>query len=233
MAPRMSQAPDPADLDRVAHAALSLVSDGMTLGLGTGRAAEAFIGCLGEAVRRGLRVRGVPTSVRSEELARRLQIEVVTLAEVEGLDLAFDGADEVTPELDLTKGLGGALLRERVVAYEAKRFVVLVTPEKLVPQLGSRTHIPIEVVPFAEMTVLRHLRAMGCKPKVRTKADGFPYLTDNQNRILDANFGPIASPMSLDDHIRGIPGVVDTGLFLGMADLVLVGQPGEVLELRP
>jgi ribose 5-phosphate isomerase A len=180
----------------------------------------------------GLRVRGVPTSVRSEELARRLQIEVVSLAEVEGLDLAFDGADEVTPELQLTKGLGGALLRERVVAHEARRFVVLVTPEKLVPALGSRTAIPIEVVPFAEATALRHLKALGGEPKVRLKGDGFPYLTDNQNRSLDTAFGAIPDPVTLDARVRSIPGVVDTGLFLGMADLVLVGEPGQVRELR-
>ena len=228
----MSQGPDPADLDRVATSALRLVADGMTLGLGTGRAAEAFIMRLGEAVRRGLRVRGVATSVRSDELARRLQIEVVALEEVRGLDLAFDGADEVTPDLQLTKGLGGALLRERVVAYEAERFVVLVTPEKLVPSLGSRTAIPIEVVPFAEPTVLRHLQTLGGNPQVRLKADGFPYLSDNQNRIVDTHFGLIEAPKDLDARIRGIPGVVDTGLFLDMADLVLVGERGEVRELR-
>src|SRR5262245_33259624 len=123
----MSTGPNPEDLARVASSALRFVADGMTLGLGTGRAAEAFIHALGERVRAGLRVRGVPTSIKSDELARRLNIEVVDLASIQRIDVAFDGADEVTDRLELTKGLGGALLRERVVAYEAERFIVLVT----------------------------------------------------------------------------------------------------------
>lgn len=229
----MSTAPDPADLDRVAVAAMKHVADGMTLGLGTGRAAEAFIVRLGEGVRRGLRVRGVPTSRRSEDLAKQQNIEVLALEELDGpLDLAFDGADEVTPQLALTKGLGGALLRERVVASEAERFIILVTPEKLVDRLGSRTAIPVEVVPFAQATARRHLAALGGRPKLRTKADGFQFITDNQNVIVDVELGPIDDPAAIDAAIRRIPGVVDTGLFLSMADLVLVGDPGGVRELR-
>jgi len=224
--------PDPQDLARVAQAALTLVADGMLLGLGTGRAAEAFIEALGAAVRGGLRVRGVPTSNRSAELARKMNIEVLTLEEVTRLDIAFDGADEVTPDLSLTKGLGGALLRERVVAYEAERFVVLVTPEKLVEKLGSRTPIPIEVVPFASPSAIRHLSALGGKASVRKKPDGFPFVTDNQNWILDTDFGPIADPAALDERARKIPGIVDTGIFLDMADVVLVGEKGAVRELR-
>jgi ribose 5-phosphate isomerase A len=227
--------PDPHDLDRVAQKALTRVTDGMTLGLGTGRAAEAFIQALGERVRKGLRVRGVPTSHKSEQLARRVNIEVISLedAGASGIDIAFDGADEVVPDLALalTKGLGGALLRERVVAYEAQVFVVLVTPEKLVPKLGSRTHIPIEVVPFAAPTASRHLRALGGAPAVRKKADGFPFVTDNQNWILDTTFGPIDDPKHIEAAARAIPGIVDTGLFLEMADVVLVGEPGAVREL--
>jgi ribose 5-phosphate isomerase A len=229
----MSTAPDPVDLDRVAVAAMKHVADGMTLGLGTGRAAEAFIVRLGESVRRGMRVRGVPTSKRSEALAKKQNIDVIALEELDSpVDLAVDGADEVTPELALTKGLGGALLRERVVANEAERFIVLVTPEKLVDRLGSRTAIPIEVVPFAHATVRRHLAALGGTAKLRTKPDGFQFITDNQNFILDVELGPIDDPTAIDAAIRRIPGVVDTGLFLSMADLVLVGDPGGVRELR-
>jgi ribose 5-phosphate isomerase A len=224
--------PDPKDLERVARHALKMVADGMTLGLGTGRAAEAFIRVLGEASRRGMRVRGVPTSKRSEELARRENLEVVTLEEVTGLDIAFDGADEVTPALELTKGLGGALLRERVVAYEAERFVVLVTPEKLVDKLGSRTHIPIEVVPFASPSASRHLAKLGGAPVVRKAKDGYPFVTDNNNWILDTTFAPIGDARALEASVLAIPGVVDTGLFLGMASVVLVGDPGAVRELR-
>src|SRR5262249_37058509 len=165
--PAMTTGPDPKDLDRVALAALKFVADGMTLGLGTGRAAEAFIHRLGEAARSGLRVRGVPTSHKSDQLARRLNIEIASPGEIERIDVAFDGADEVTPKLELTKGLGGALLRERVVASEAERFIVLVTPEKLVPELGTRAPIPIEVVPFAIHTALRHLKELGGQPVIR------------------------------------------------------------------
>jgi ribose 5-phosphate isomerase A len=227
-----STGPDPQDLERVAKAALRLVADGMTLGLGTGRAAEAFIEALGAKARGGMRVRGVPTSNRSDALARKLNIEVVSLEQIDRIDLAFDGADEVTPDLQLTKGLGGALLRERVVAHEAERFIVLVTPEKLVEKLGSRTPIPIEVVPFAVPTVTRHFKALGGKAVPRKKADGYPYFTDNQNWILDTDFGPIADPVALDAAVRKVPGVVDTGIFLGMADLVLVGDAGAVRELK-
>lgn len=226
-----SQGPDPKDLERVAQAALTRVADGMLLGLGTGRAAETFIEALGRRVRGGLRVKGVPTSNRSAELARRVNIEVISLEDVDRLDIAFDGADEVTPELELTKGLGGALLRERVVAYEADLFVVLVTPEKLVPRLGSRTPIPIEIVPFACPSAIRHLKKIGGAPVVRKKADGYPYMTDNQNWILDTDFGPIADPAAIEAAACKIPGIVDTGLFLAIADVVLVGEPGQVREL--
>jgi ribose 5-phosphate isomerase A len=226
------QDPNPAALNRVALAALRSVADGMTLGLGTGRAAEAFITRLGERVRRGMRVRAVATSKRSEELARNVQIDVVRLEEVDRIDVAFDGADEVAPDLALTKGLGGALVRERVVAYEAERFIILVTPEKLVPKLGTRTPIPIEVVPFAASTVARHLRALGGEPATRKKADSFPAVTDNMNWILDTRFPPIDDPRALHDEVRRIPGVVDTGLFVGMADVVLVGEESDIKEMR-
>jgi ribose 5-phosphate isomerase A len=227
-----TQGPDPAALDRVAMAALSRVADGMTLGLGTGRAAEAFIQRLGEKVRRGLRVRGVPTSKRSEELAQKVQIECVSLDAIDGIDVAFDGADEVAPDLALTKGLGGALLRERVVAYEAEKLIILVTPEKIVSKLGTRTAIPIEVVPFAVATASKHLRKMGGEPEVRRKKDGFPFVTDNMNWIVDTKFAPIDDPAALHDEARRIPGVVDTGLFVKMADLVLVGGDAAVTEMR-
>ena len=227
-----SPSPDPADLDRVALAALEHVETGMRLGLGTGRAAEAFIVRLGERVKRGLSIKGVPTSERSKQLARSVGIDVVTLADVEALDIAFDGADEVTPELDLTKGLGGALLRERVVAHEARNFIVLVTPEKLVEKLGTRTAIPIEVVPFAEASASRHLARLGGRVTVRLSKDEKQYFSDNHNLILDTAFGPIVDPKGLNRSIRSIPGVVDTGLFLEMANVILVGDAGRVRKLE-
>jgi ribose 5-phosphate isomerase A len=228
-----SQEPDPADLDRVAVAALTRVTDGMTLGLGTGRAAEAFIRRLGERTRRGLQIQGVPTSKRSEELARRENIRIALLQEIDRIDIAFDGADEVTPDLRLTKGLGGALLRERVVAHEAEVFVVLVTPEKLVERLGTRCPIPVEIVPFAAPTIQKHLTRLGGQVTLRSKPGGEgPFMTDNQNWIFDVKLAPMDDPDAMDARIRAIPGVVDTGLFLGMADFVLVGEPGAVRTLK-
>lgn len=229
----MTIAPDPRDLDLVARHALRMVADGMTLGLGTGRAAEAFIHALGARARAGLRVRVVVTSTRSDELARRLNLDVASLADIDRLDVAFDGADEVTPELALTKGLGGALLRERVVAFEAERFVVLVTPEKLVDRLATRTPIPVEVVPFANLLALRLLAELGARPVLRRRPEGGPFVTDNQNWIIDAAFDPLDDPAAVDAQVRKIPGVVDTGIFLDMASLVLVGDGGAVRELRP
>jgi len=222
---------DPELLGRVARAALTHVADGMILGLGTGRAAEAFILALGDRVRAGLRVSGVPTSNRSNELARRLNIDICSLEDAPRIDVAFDGADEVTADLALTKGLGGALLRERVVAAEAERFVVLVTPEKIVDQLGTRAPIPIEVVPFAGPSVIRRLRKLGGVPIVRSKDDSFPYFTDNGNWIIDTRFGPIDDPAAVHAAVRAIPGVVDLGIFLGMASLVLVADPDGVREM--
>jgi len=208
-----------------------MVENGMRLGLGTGRAAEAFIRQLGKRVGEGLGVRCVTTSNRSEQLAESLGIELGTLEDTPELDIDFDGADEVTPELDLTKGLGGALLRERIVAVAAARFVVLVTPEKLVDKLGSRTAIPIEVVPFARAPVMRALSALGGEVVVRAGADSAPYKTDNGNLILDTRVEPTDVPAQLDAAIRKVPGVVDTGLFLQMASDVLVGGPDKVDHL--
>ncbi len=229
--------PTAEDLDRVAARALDEVREGMRVGLGTGRAAEAFIVRLGARVREGLSVVAVTTSERSEALARQVGIATKTLADVDSLDVAFDGADEVAPDLSLVKGLGGALLRERVVAREAGRFVVLVTPEKLVKKLGERAPIPVEVVPFAIAPVTRRLVSLGPVKSVArrlAKGDtGHPwFVTDNGNAIIDVAIEPTDRAGEVDGAFRAIAGVVDVGFFLGMADLVLIGEPGEVRELR-
>jgi ribose 5-phosphate isomerase A len=230
----MSADPTGEGLRRVAQRALAEVGPGMRLGLGTGRAAEAFIRALGERARAGLSVIGVATSERSEALAREVGVPTATLAEVDALDLAFDGADEVAPDLSLIKGLGGAHLRERVVAREARRFVVLVTPEKLVTRLGERAPVPVEVVSFALATAGRRLAsAPGARGvRRRLRPDGEPFVTDNGNPILDLAIDPTDAPAALDAAIRAVPGVVDCGLFLGMTDLVLIGDPAGVRELR-
>jgi len=203
----------------------------MRLGLGTGRAAEAFIRALGDKARAGLDVCGVATSLRSEKLAAEVGVPTKGLDAFDELDIAFDGADEVTPDRSLTKGLGGAQLRERVVASIAKRFVVLVTEEKRVDRLGTRCPIPIEVVPFAVPTVTRRLERLGVKPVRRLDAQGIAYETDNANAILDAHVNPLDDPRGFDARVRSIPGVVDVGLFLGLASLVLVGRDDGTVEL--
>ncbi len=204
--------------------ALELVTSGARLGLGSGHAAQAFVQALGERVRGGgLRVHGVPTSEETANLAQQEGIPLVTLAESSILDLTVDGADEVDPNLDLIKGYGRALVREKIVAASSKRLIVLVGDEKLVPQLGTRGKLPVEVVPFALPLCERRLGELGCRPApYRQGAELF--VTDNGNHIVDCQIEPIADPVRLELDIRAIPGVVGTGLFLGMADTVLVGD---------
>lgn len=212
----------------MARRAVELVQPESVIGLGTGRAASAFLTALAERVRRGLRVRCVATSQATEASARRLRVPVASLEDVGALDLAVDGADEVDPALDLVKGYGGALLRERIVAAASRRFVVLVGPEKLVPRLGSRGVLPVEVIPFGWSFCAGKLAELGCRPARRL--DGtHPFITDNGNHILDCAVEAFADPAGLERRIREIPGVVATGLFLGMADTVLVeDERGEV-----
>ena len=212
---------------RLAEHALQLVRDGHVLGLGTGRAATAFVRALASRVEAGLRVLGVPTSEATARLARQLGIRLVTLADHLTLDVAVDGADEVDPHGDLIKGYGGALLRERVVATAARRFVVLVGREKLVPALGSRGRLPVEVLPFALPLCRDRLARLGLRPAVRMQGAS-PETTDNGNWILDCGLEPIGDPSGLDLAIRAIPGVVASGLFLGMAPTVLVETGGKV-----
>ena len=202
--------------------AASWAQSGMVIGLGTGRAAAGFVRELGERVRNGLEVRGIPTSRVTESLARSLGIPLIGFGEVAAVDLAVDGADEVDPNLNLIKGHGGALVRERVVAAAASRFVVLVGPEKLSHRLGARRSVPVEAIPFAAPQVRRALERMGAEAEIRIESDGKPFVTDNRNLLVNASFGEIADPAALHRQILEIPGVLDSGLFAGMADEVLV-----------
>jgi len=209
-------------------AALAEVRPGTVVGLGTGQAATAFIHALGKAVKDGLRITGVPTSDASADLARKLGIPLIP--EPTTLDVAVDGADEVDPRLDLVKGFGGALVREKIVAAAARRFIVLVGEEKLVKVLGVRKRLPVEVVPFAVPFVTRRLTELGYPPELRPK-DGKPWITDNGNLILDAAVTTIPDPAALDRTLLDLPGVVGTGLFVGMAHLVMVWQDGRARTL--
>jgi ribose 5-phosphate isomerase A len=216
-------------LERLSARALREVPDGALIGLGSGHTASAFVRALGRRVREGLRVRGVPTSEATARLAREVGVPLATLDEGI-LDLTIDGADEVDPRLDLIKGYGGALVRERVVAAAARRVLIVVEGEKLVPVLGGRGRLPVEVIPFASPLVIRELAALGCRPALRT-VDGKVFVSDNGNWIVDCGVRPIEAPAPFAQDLRAIPGVVETGLFLGVADLVLVAEAGRIREL--
>ncbi|MEE2664028.1 MAG: ribose-5-phosphate isomerase RpiA [Myxococcota bacterium] len=214
-----------------AQAALEFVKDGQTLGLGTGRAAAAFVRALGERVQQGLSVRGVPTSEATAALAREVGIPLLTLAEAKRLDTTFDGADEVDPALDVIKGYGGALVREKIVAASSQQLVILVGAEKLVGTLGERGKLPVEVLDFGRALCTRRLAVLGCEAVVRTGDDRRVFRTDNGNPILDCKVSGIADPAGLEAEILAIPGVLGTGLFVGMADAVIV-QDGDAVEVK-
>jgi ribose 5-phosphate isomerase A len=213
-----------------AERALEYVQDGCVVGLGTGRAATSFVRALARRIDAGLRIRGVPTSATTAALARELGVPVVSLDEVVELDVTVDGADEVDPQLDLIKGYGGALVREKIVAASSKHLVILVGKEKLVPALGSRGRLPVEIVPFAEALCGRRLAALGCRPRRRVNDGGSAFVSDNGNYILDCAVEPIGDAVALERAIHAVPGVVGTGLFLGMADVV-IAQDGDRVEV--
>ena len=218
------------DLEALGRYALRYVKPSQTLGLGTGRAAAAFIRALGDAQ---LGVRGVPTSNASAELARSLAIPLDDLHEVAKIDVDFDGADEVDPRLNLIKGLGGAMVREKIVAAASRKRIFLVGEEKLVKRLGVRGNLPVEVVPFAFAYVAREITKLGLKPHPRINHDGSSFVTDNGNDVINVGVKEIRNPARLERTLRAIPGVVGTGLFLGMADLVLVAmRDGSIKTLR-
>ena len=214
----------------VGKRAAELVEDGMAVGLGTGTTSVMFIKALGERVKAGLKIRCVASSDASHNLGLSLGMDVVTLAELPQLDLYIDGADEVGPELALIKGGGGALLREKIVASAADRFIVVVDSSKVVPVLG-RFPLPVEVVKMALPLVERKLDDLGLRPKLRHHPDGSLYMTDEDNFILDCACGTIPEPEETAAEIRGIVGVVEHGLFLGMASMVLVAGEDGVTEL--
>ena len=206
---------------KAAVVALDEVKTGMVLGLGTGSTVTHFITELGNRVRDGLEVRAIATSMRSETLARKVGVPIITFADEKTLDLTVDGADEVSSDLQLTKGLGGALVREKVVARRSKRFVIVVDDSKLVERLGTRSPIPVEVVPFAGDSVIYDLATIGGEPRLRM-SDDEPFVSDNGNHVVDWHTGPLDDPAGLEQDLKLMTGVVDTGLFSNMADRVIV-----------
>jgi ribose 5-phosphate isomerase A len=219
-----------ATLVGIADRAFEYVRSGDVLGLGTGRAATAFVAALGRRVAEGLAVRGVPTSETTPSPSRAAH-PLVGLEQVDQIDVTSTGADEVDDRLDMIKGYGGALVREKIVAATSRRRVMLVGAEKLVRRVGERGRLPVEVVPFALPLASRRLAALGRQPCLREVA-GKPVVTDNGNRILDLGIQALADPSAMELEIRSIPGVVGTGLFLGMADIVLVQDGSEVKVLE-
>jgi ribose 5-phosphate isomerase A len=219
---------------RIGERAAAEIQDGALVGLGTGSTADAMLAALGERVRDGLKVTGVATSVQTATRAAELGIPLAELDEIERLDLCIDGADEIDPYLNVVKGRGGALLYEKLVAARAERLIIIASEEKLVEQLGTRLPLPVEVVPFGFRHTERAVASLGLDPALRTGADGSPFVTDGGHYILDCGVEGIADPESLAAALKAITGVVDHGLFVGMATLALtVDDAGAVTEHRP
>ena len=223
---------------KAAATALEFVEDGMKLGIGTGSTAEQFILLLGDKVKAGMTIIGVPTSERSADLCRELGIPLTTLEETPHLDLTIDGADEVDPQLRLIKGGGGAHLREKIVAAASDRMVVIVDESKVVETLGAFP-LPIEVMPFGlrstELAVNEVCARFGLQGTItlRKNEDGTNYVTDGQHFILDASFGRISDINALDEALRAIPGVVETGLFIGLATVAVVAAKDGIKLKKP
>ncbi len=203
----------------VGEKAVEFVKDGMTVGLGTGSTVYYTIIKLGQLMKEGLSIKGVPTSIQTEKLANECGIPLANINEIDYIDVAIDGADEVDPQLNLIKGGGGALLREKIIARAAKKFIVVADPAKIVNHLGAFP-LPIEVVPFGVEMTNKQIRLLGAETTIRY-SDGTPYRSDNGNYVIDAKFPNILDPISLEHKLNLIPGVVENGLFNQMADVVI------------
>jgi ribose 5-phosphate isomerase A len=213
--------------------AIEEVQDGMVLGLGTGSTAAHVVEGLAARVRAGLRIVGIPSSERTAAQARRLGIRIATFAEYQKLDLTIDGADEVElGTLHLIKGLGGALLREKIVAAASRRLVIVVDQEKLVERLGEHTPVPVEVTPFGWQATAAALAALGSMPERRYIGEQ-PFVTDEGHLIFDCRFGPIADPAALEARIAMTVGTVESGLFVGRSSMVVVASDSGVEVLFP
>ena len=214
-----------------ARASLQFVHDGDVVGLGTGSTAAYAIRFLGERVRSGLKIRGVSTSAQTQNLAASLGIPLTTLEEVEQIDVTIDGADEFDPELRLIKGGGGALLREKVIASATRQEIIIVDSSKQVSVLG-KFPLPVEVIRFAEAIVNKKISALGATVQLRRDGAGQAFITDEGHHILDCHFGQIPDPTALAHTLSEMPGVVEHGLFINLADVVLLAKGSEVLEFR-
>ena len=219
---------------QAADEAALLVEDGMIVGLGTGSTAAFLLDALVRRVRDGVRLEVVATSERSGALARDAGLRVIGLSATQDIDIDIDGADEIEPvRLDLIKGLGGALLREKIVAAASRRFVVIADNSKLVGRLGERTAVPVEVVPFGWEATARRLHEIGAHPQPREQGRGNLFVTDGGNIILDCRIAATDDPAGVDRAIRDVVGVIETGLFIGRAGLAIVAGPDGVRRIHP
>jgi len=220
------------DLDSLKKAAavtaVEFVRDGMVVGLGTGSTSKHMIIALGEKVRAGMKLRGVPTSRETAELARQQGIPLIDQDNAWLIDVAIDGADQVDPHLNLIKGGGGALLKEKIVAASAKQFIVMVDHTKRVPVLGGSFPLPIEVIPFGWGSTAREIEALTKSPVVLRERNGAPFTTESGNMIVDVHIDRIDQPRDLEISLNQIPGIVETGLFVGRTSLLIVGTPNGV-----
>jgi len=212
-----------------AAAGLQYVENDMSVGLGSGSTARYFVKRLGARVRNGLRIRAIPTSRKTSMLAEREGIPLTDFSQVTELDVTVDGADEIDRDLNLIKGGGGALLREKIVAAATRCFIIVADSRKTVPVLGAFP-LPVEVVAFGWQNIARAVTKMGARVNLRLQSDGKPFLTNQGNYILDCHFHQIRNPVELGNHLRSIIGVVEHGLFVGLTDIVIIGK-GEKAEI--
>ena len=214
-----------------AEKAVEHVDNGMVIGLGTGSTVKYAIKKLGEMVNTGLKIKGIPTSLRTKKLATEYNIPLVDLNDYTEIDLTIDGADEVDSNLNLIKGGGGALTREKIIAYHSKKEIIVIDETKVVKKLGVDYPVPVEVIKYGWNTTKKTLEELGCTAELRTIMDEV-YITDNSNYILDCDFGKINEPETLEKEINSIPGVIENGLFIGLVDEVIVGSKQGIITLE-
>ena len=216
---------------QAAEKAVQYIEENMVVGLGTGSTVEFALKKIGEMVNNGLTIQGVPTSLKTKRLATELKIPLIELDDRTEIDLTIDGADEVDSNLNLIKGGGGALTREKIIAYHSKKVIIIVDETKIVKGLGCDCSLPVEITRFAWSATKKSLEDLGCTAELR-RIMNEAFITDNQNYIIDCDFGKIPDPETLEKEINNLPGVLENGLFIGLADQVIVGSKQGMMTLE-
>lgn len=223
---------DQNDMKRMAgEKAIEFVEDGMILGLGTGTTVECFLKKLSQRIQEGLDVKCIPSSNHTKKIAKDFNIPLTTFDENPEIDLTIDGADEVDSDLNVIKGGGGALTREKIVAFHSKKVIIIIDESKIVKALGVDFPVPVEVLKFGWTSTKKILEQFGCTVEFRKIMDE-TYITDNSNYILDCDFGKINNPEQLEQDLNAVPGVVENGLFINMVDEVIVGSKQGIMSLE-